>query len=240
MKGRFYGIGCGPGDPELMTVKAVRLLAEASIVAYPCAKAEGGVARGIAKTYLRPDQTLIPLVYPVTAGPGADAPGYPALMRRFYDETAAQLAAHLDGGATVAILCEGDPFFFGSFIYWHKRLSPHYDSIVVPGVSSILAAPVAMDRPLCIRTDTVTVMPATMSEDALTDRLLRTDAAVIMKLGRTFAKVRRALVRAGRLDDAVYVERASWADQRVLPAAGIDPATVPYFSVVVVPGSTPD
>jgi precorrin-2/cobalt-factor-2 C20-methyltransferase len=238
MSGRLYGIGVGPGDPELMTLKAIRLLGEADVVAYPTAKLNGGLAIAIAGRYLRPEQQRMPLVYPTTAGPGADAPDYRARMRAFYDETAARLAEPLERGATVALLCEGDPFFFGSFIYWHARLAPRFPTLTVPGISSVMAAPAAAGRPLCRQDDMVTVIPGTRDEDTIAMRLREAEAAVVTKLGRTFAKVRRALAASCCLDRAIYVERATWIEERVLPASEVDPERVPYFSVVVVPSRT--
>lgn len=236
--GRLFGIGVGPGDPELMTLKAVRLLGQAGLVAYPTASAGGGIAIGVAETYLRPDQERLPLVYPVTTGPGADAPDYRARMRAFYDETAALLAARLEGGENVALLCEGDPFFYGSFLYWHARLSPRFATEVVPGVSSIMAAPAAAGRAICRQEDVVAIIPATLPEATIAAKLEACDAAVVMKLGRTFAKVRRALETSGRLERAIYVERASWGEQRVLRVADVEPGRVPYFSLVLVPSET--
>jgi len=240
MTGRLLGIGVGPGDPELMTLKAVRLLGQAEVVAYPTARAGEGLALRIAESFLRPHQQRVPLVYPVTTGPLADAPDYRARMEAFYDETAGQLALELERGRSVALLCEGDPFLYGSFIYWHARLSGRFPTEVVPGVSSVMAAPVMAGRPLCRQEDVVTIIPGTLPEAAIAQRLAATDAAVVMKLGRTFAKVKRALVAAGRLDDAIYVERATWAEQRIAPVAEVEPERVPYFSIVVVPSRTGD
>lgn len=234
--GRFFGVGVGPGDPELLTVKAVRLIGEADVVAYPAAKAGNGVALAAARPYIRDDQTLLPLVYPVTASPEADLPSYPQVMSDFYDRTADEIAALLDAGKTVCVLCEGDPFFYGSFIYWHARLKDRYDTTVTPGVSSILAGPVALGTPLCLRRDTVTVIPGTLPPEELVRRIKAADAAVIMKLGRTFGKVRAAIEEAGVLDRAFYVERASQTAERVMPAAQVDPGSVPYFSIIVIPG----
>lgn len=234
--GRLSGVGVGPGDPELLTLKAVRLIAEADVVAYPAAKAGRGVALSAARPHIRDDQELMPLVYPVTAGPGADLPSYPQVMRDFYDRSAEEIASKLDAGRNVCVLCEGDPFFYGSFIYWHARLKDRYDTTVTPGVSSIMAGPVALGVPLCIRQDTVTIIPGTLPPAELVRRIAGADAAVVMKLGRTFRKVRAALEEAGVLDRAFYVERASQEAERVLPAAEVDPDSAPYFSIIVVPG----
>jgi len=236
MSGVLYGLGLGPGDPELVTMKAVRLLRDADMVAYPTAKAGTGVSLSIVRPYLDPAQQLLPLVYPVTAGPGADAPDYRRRIDDFYDETAEQMAAELARGRKVALACVGDPFFYGSFMFWYARLAARFETIVVPGISSILAGPVAAATPLCFRTQTVTVIPATLPEAEIVTRLKAADAAVIMKLGRTFAKVRRSLEAAGLLEQAIYIERASMEAERVLPAAEVEAGSSPYFSIVMVPG----
>lgn len=234
--GKLSGVGVGPGDPELLTLKALRLIREADVVAYPAAKAGNGVALTAARPHLREGQHLLPLVYPVTASPEADLPSYPEVMRGFYDASAEELAGHLDAGRNVCLLCEGDPFFYGSFIYWHARLKDRYEVTVTPGVSSVMAGPAALGVPLVLRRDTVTVIPGTLPQDELTRRLADADAAVVMKLGRTFAKVRAALEEAGVLERAWYVERASQQAERTLRAADVDPASVPYFSIIVLPG----
>ena len=236
MSGVLYGLGLGPGDPELVTMKAVRLLRGADLVAYPTARAGTGVSLSIIQPYLEERQELLPLVYPVTAGPGADAPEYRQRIDDFYDETAEVMAVQLAKGRSVALACVGDPFFYGSFMFWYARLAARFETVVVPGISSILAGPVAARTPLCFRTQTVTVIPGTLPEDEITRRLKAADAAVIMKLGRTFGKVRKALDAAGLLDKATYIERASMDEERVLPAADVEAGTSPYFSIVMVPG----
>ncbi|HHK73773.1 MAG TPA: precorrin-2 C(20)-methyltransferase [Rhizobiales bacterium] len=240
MAGRFYGIGLGPGDPELMTLKAVRLLRSADVIAYPTAKAGSGVSLGIIQEHLRPSQELFALVYPVTAGPGADAPDYRERINGFYAQTSTAIAGFLEEGRDVAIPCVGDPFFYGSFMYWYGRLSGRFETIVVPGISSILAGAIATGKPLCFRTQTVTVIPGTLPEGEIVRRLGCADAAVIIKLGRTFAKVRRALEHTGMMERAIYVERASMETQRVMPAAQVKTGASPYFSMVVIPGGEID
>ncbi len=236
--GTLAGIGVGPGDPELMTLKGLRLLKAASVVAYPCKSADGGVARRTVEAFLTAEQTLLPMVYPLTAD-GADRADYEVRLAGFYDETAEALAAHLAAGRDVAVLCEGDPFLYGSFMYWHARLKDRFAVLTVPGVSSVVAGPVSAAVPLTVRDDALSVLPGTLGEDDLVARLRGCDAAVILKLGRTWPKVRRALDRAGVLERALYVERASHASENVRPATEVDAARPPYFSMVVVPSARP-
>jgi precorrin-2 C20-methyltransferase/precorrin-3B C17-methyltransferase len=233
--GRLYGVGLGPGDPELVTVKAARLLGSAEVVAYHAARHGNSVAMSIARGYLSGHQVEEPLHYPVTVETTDHPGGYRGALEEFYDDAASRLAVHLDAGRDVMVLCEGDPFFYGSFMHLHKRLSGGYEVIVVPGVTSVAGAAAELGRPLVEGEEILTVLPGTLSPDALARRLADTDAAAIMKLGRTFSGVRDALAVAGRLDEAWYVERATTDRQRVLPLAEVDPATVPYFSVALLP-----
>ena len=159
-------------------------------------------------------------------------------MAEFYEECAERLAAHLEAGRTVVVLAEGDPMFYGSFMYMHDRLSDRFETEVVPGVPAFAAATAAVAEPLVRQTDVLTILPGTLPEPELARRLADTDGAIIMKLGRTFPAVRSALEQAGRLDGALYVERASMPEQRWLPVADVDPESVPYFSLIVVPGDT--
>ncbi|MET9493404.1 precorrin-3B C(17)-methyltransferase [Streptomyces sp. NPDC006552] len=233
--GKLYGVGLGPGDPELMTVAAVRAIAGADVIAYHCARHGRSIARSIAAEHIREGQIEERLMYPLTVETTDHPGGYRGALDDFYAEAAATLAAHLDAGRTVAVLAEGDPFFYGSYQHMHKRLAHRYATTVIPGVTSVSAAAARLGEPLCEDTETLTVIPGTLPEDELTARIAAADSAVVMKLGRTFTKVRAALESSGRLGDARYVERAFMAGERTGALAGIDPQSVPYFSVAVLP-----
>ncbi|MFI7385142.1 precorrin-2 C(20)-methyltransferase [Streptomyces sp. NPDC049813] len=233
--GKLYGVGLGPGDPELMTVAAVRAIAGADVIAYHCARHGRSIARSIAAEHIRDGQIEERLMYPLTVETTDHPGGYRGALDDFYAEAAATLAAHLDAGRTVAVLAEGDPFFYGSYQHMHKRLAHRYDTTVIPGVTSVSAAAARLGEALCEDKETLTVIPGTLPADELTARLAAADSAVVMKLGRTFTKVRAALESAGRLDDARYVERAFMPGERTGPLAGIAPESVPYFSVAVLP-----
>ncbi|MFB9908597.1 precorrin-2 C(20)-methyltransferase [Allokutzneria oryzae] len=235
MSGRLYGVGLGPGDPELVTVKAARLIGAADVIAFHSARHGRSIARSIAEPYLRGDQIEEQLVYPVTTGTTDHPGGYQGAIDEFYASCAQRLAAHLEAGRDVVVLAEGDPFFYGSYMHMHKRLAHRFPTEVVPGVTSVSGASAELGRPLVERDETLTVLPGTLPSDVLAQRVAATDSAVIMKLGRTFEGVRSALDTAGRLGEAWYVERATTEKQRIEPLADVDPATVPYFSVAVLP-----
>ncbi|WP_410631713.1 precorrin-2 C(20)-methyltransferase [Amycolatopsis sp. cmx-4-83] len=233
--GKLYGVGLGPGDPELMTVKAARLISEASVIAYHSARHGRSIARSVAEPYLREGQIEEKLVYPVTTETTDHPGGYEGAIADFYELSAKRLAEHLDAGRDVVLLCEGDPFFYGSYMYMHERLSGRFEAIVVPGVTSVSAASSVLGRPLVQRDEVLTVLPGTLPAPELARRLADTDAAAVLKLGRTFSSVREAFAEAGKLDDAVFVERATWGQQRIEPLASVDPSTVPYFSLALLP-----
>ncbi|MCW2998482.1 MAG: precorrin-2 C(20)-methyltransferase [Solirubrobacterales bacterium] len=235
--GRLYGVGVGPGDPDLVTLKAARLIAGADVVAYPVARraTSGGVARAIAGPHLRDGVIEVAMTYPITIEQTDHPGGYEAAIADFYDASAAELATHLDAGRDVVVLCEGDPFFYGSYMYLHDRLAHRYVTEVVPGVTSFSAAAAAAGTPLVKRDDVLTILPGTLPADVLAARLRSSDAAVVMKLGRTFSGVREAAEAAGVADRAVYVERASSAAERCAPLRDVDAGVVPYMSLVLVP-----
>jgi precorrin-2 C20-methyltransferase / precorrin-3B C17-methyltransferase len=232
--GRLFGVGVGPGDPELMTVKAARVIGAVDVVAYPGARHGNSVARRIAAPHMRPEQVELALSFPVTTEVTEHPGGYEAALGEFYDEAAAAIAGHLDAGRDVAVLCEGDPFFYGSYMYLHERLAPRYRTSVIPGVTGFSAAAASAGTPLVKRDDVFMALPGTLPKEELATRLRTADAAVVMKLGRTFAKVRDALADSGVAGRGIYVERASSAEERVAPLAEVE-GKVPYMSLVLVP-----
>lgn len=226
MTGILYGLGVGPGDPELVTLKALRLLCACPVIAYLAANASDSVARAIVAEHLPGGQTEIVIRIDMAA-PAADG-------QAVYDRAAGELAGHLAAGRDVAVPCEGDPLFYGSFQYLLTRLAGRFPVQVVPGVSSLTAAAAAVPVPLTSRNDVLTVLPAPLDAAALRGRLAAADAAAVMKLGRHFDKVRGVLDDLGLTGRAIYVERAGLPGQRVLPLAEVRPP-VPYFSMILVP-----
>jgi precorrin-2/cobalt-factor-2 C20-methyltransferase len=226
MSGKVLGLGVGPGDPELITVKALRLLRQAAVVAYPAPETGASFARAILARWLSPAQREIVIRMPL------ESARFPA--QAVYDEAARRIAAELAGDRDVAVLCQGDPFFYGSFMYLFGRLAERFPVDVVPGVSSLTACAAAARWPLAAREDALIVLPAGLSEQQLMCRLAEVQAAAIIKLGRHFAKVRSVLETLGLAADACYVERASLASERVLPLDRVDAASVPYFSMILL------
>ena len=230
MSGTLYGIGLGPGDPELVTLKAMRLMRAAAVVAYPVPDGGTSLARQIAAPYLSETQTELEIPVPMRTerGPAQEA----------YDEAAKAIALHLDGGQDVALLCEGDPFFYGSFMYLHARLAGRFPVEIVPGVSSPAACTAAAARPLCARNEALTILPAPLPDTELRARLARTDAAIVIKLGRHLPRLRRLLDELGLSRRTLYVRHASLPQQEVLALADA-PEVAPYFSMLLIPGSDP-
>lgn len=235
-KGKLYGVGTGPGDPELMTLKAVRALREADVVAFFCKKGSTGNGRGIAAAHIRPGTAELPLTYPVTIEKHRKSEDYGAEITAFFDRSAQEIAAHLEQGRTVAVLSEGDPLLYGSYMHLHLRLAPRFEAEVVAGVTAMSGCWSMTGLPLVQGDDVLTVLPGTLDETDLATRLAGTGGAVIMKVGRNLPKIRRALAQAGRLGSAVYVERGTMESgfAEPLETRGDEPA--PYFSIVLVPG----
>jgi precorrin-2/cobalt-factor-2 C20-methyltransferase len=229
--GRFLGVGVGPGDPELLTLKAARILQESPVIAYVSVAGRPSIARQIAARHLPPGRREINLALPMQS--------VPELAEAAYDEGASRIGAELEQGHDVAVLCEGDPFVYGSFAQLFDRLGERYRTEVVPGVVSFTAAAAAARRPLVSRTQTMVVLPATLPSAALAKKLESADAAAILKLGRHLAKVREVIVELGLLERAVYVEHASDARERVVRLVDLVADEAPYFSLLLLPGGRP-
>ncbi|MEO3703578.1 precorrin-2 C(20)-methyltransferase [Trichormus azollae] len=226
-KGRLYGIGVGPGDPELLTLKALRLLRTAPVIAYQSAIDKDSIARKIVSQYLSKNQVEVLFHLPRALEPEK--------AKSIYDQEVEPIAEHLAAGRNVVVLCEGDPFFYGSFMYLFTRLSDEYQTEVVPGISSLMACPVSLGVPFTYYNDILTVLPATLPTEMLTSHLLATDAAAIIKLGRHFGRVRDILHQLGLASRAKYIERATMTQQRIVPLDEVNPDDVPYFSMIVIP-----
>lgn len=225
MTGTLYGLGIGPGDPELITLKAHAILTRVPVIAYPAPEHGDSLARRIVASHLPGGQREIAIRMPL------DAARFP--LRAVYDEAAETIRAALDAGEDVAALCEGDPFLYGSFAYLFARLADSHRVEVVPGVSSLTAAAAVAAQPLALRNDILTVIPAPLPDAEIARRLDETDTAAIMKLGRHLGRVRALIERLGLSQRACYVEHATMAGQKVLPL-GEAPEPAPYFSLVLV------
>ena len=235
MTGKLIGVGTGPGDPDLLTIKAVRAIESADVVAYFAKQGNASNARAIVANHLT-TQVEEQLGYPVTTEIDRRHDDYKAATSAFYAEAADRVAAHLDAGRTVAVLSEGDPLFYGSYMHIHVRLAPRYTTEVIPGVTAMSGCWSAAGLPLVQGDDILSVLPGTLDEIDLRDRLNNTDGAVIMKVGRNLPKIRRALELAGRLDSAVYVERGTMANGHSIRLAEKADDVAPYFAIVLVPG----
>lgn len=226
MTGTLYGLGVGPGDPELVTVKAVRLVRACPVLAYPAPEHGDSLARAIMAPHLPGGQIEIAIRMPLSAA------RFPAA--EVYDAAAAAIGEHLRAGRDVAVLCLGDPLLWGSFIYLLGRLAARSRVEIVPGVASPMAAASALHLPLAARDDALTILPATLPDARLEQALRDAESVAIIKLGRHFGRVRALLDRLGLGVDARYIEHATMDSQRVLPVRDVDPDRVPYFSLIIV------
>jgi precorrin-2/cobalt-factor-2 C20-methyltransferase len=234
--GTLFGVGLGPGDPELMTLKAVRVLSSASVVAHFRKAGRAGHARTIATSHIRPDATEVAFEYPVTTEVNFREDGYVSAIRDFYAASATSIIKHLESGRDVALLCEGDPFFYGSFLHMYDRIKDAHSVTVIPGITGMSGCWTAAQAPITYGDDVMTVLPGTLDKDALAKHLRQADAAVIMKVGHNLEKIKGALRDAGRYDDAIYVERGTMPGERVTRLSELGDCAVPYFSIVLLPG----
>lgn len=233
--GTLHVVGVGPGDPELITLRAAKILQAAPVVAYFCRHDTMGHARRIAQAHIAPNTQEMRLAYPFTTEISVKDPAYHTNMNAFYDRCAQDIAVVLEQGQDVALLCEGDPFLYGSAMYLFDRLHGQFEAQVVPGISAMSGCWSQAALPMTHGDDVLCVLPATMPEQDLVNWLEKADAAVVMKIGRNMPKLRKALEQAGRLPEAVYVERGTQVDTRRLPLAECD-GPAPYFSLALVPG----
>ena len=233
-EGLLMGVGVGPGDPELLTLKAVRALENADVVAHFAKAGNVSNARTTAAQYLRPGVHELSLQYPVTTELPVSDTTYRSTTNRFFDESAAAIAEHLQAGRAVAVLSEGDPLFFGSYMHVHVRLMGRFRTQVIPGVTAMSGCWSAARLPIVQGDDVLTVLPGTLEESELVRRLRRNEPAVVMKLGRNLPKVRRSLIESDRIRDAIYVERGTMQAERMMPLAEKPDDSAPYFAIVLV------
>jgi precorrin-2/cobalt-factor-2 C20-methyltransferase len=236
MPATVYGVGLGPGDPELMSVKAARLIAKAGVIAYFRKPGRAGHARTLVDGMLAAGVIEEALEYPVTTEIALEDPAYNEALRIFYEECVQRLLRHISAGRDVTVLCEGDPFLYGSFMHLHSRITGRVPMVVVPGISGMSGCWTASGTPITFGDDVLTVVPATLDEATLLARLRSIDALVVMKLGRNLPKVRRALQAAGLAERAVYVERGTMAGEKVLPLSEKSDDEAPYFSMILIHG----
>ncbi len=229
VKGRLYGLGVGPGDPELLTLKAHRILTSVPVIAYPALESGKSLARAIVVEFIRPEQIEIPIALPFSVERSAQP---------YYDIAAEKIAEYLHAGQDVAVLCEGEPMLYGSFIYLFNRLAGQFKTEVIPGISSTFASAAMLGAPLTYRNDVLSIVPATLDPEKLRDHLALADAAIIIKLGRHFTKVRASLEDLGLLSRALYIEHATMPHQIIRPIAEVEPTEVPYWALILVPSQT--
>jgi precorrin-2/cobalt-factor-2 C20-methyltransferase len=233
--GTVFGVGVGPGDPELVTVKAARLLAKARTVAYFSKRGKTSNALLAAEPYLHPEAERLPLVYPYTTEIAASHPQYVAALESFYADGASQIIEQIRAGRDVIVLCEGDPLFYGSYLHLHLRLSAEHRCVVIPGITSFAGCAARAGIPLAHTDRVFSIVPGTLPEAELELRLLTGDPMAIIKLGRNFGKVKAVLERVGRAADATFVERGTTTSERIVPLYEQTGDTSIYFSLILVP-----
>jgi len=232
--GMLIGVGVGPGDPELMTLKAVHALERADVVAHFAKAGNPSNARATAANYIKPATRELQLLYPVTTEHPTSETAYRTAIDSFFDEAAARIAECLEAGQLVAVLSEGDPLFFGSYMHIHIRLMSRFRTSVIPGVTAMSGCWSAAGLPIVRGDDVLSVLPGTLDEAELVRRLRQNEPTVVMKLGRNLPKVRRALTASGRLENAIYVERGTMHNERLMPLAEKTDDCAPYFAIVLV------
>lgn len=235
-KGILYGVGLGPGDPELITLKALNVIKSTPVVAYFSKKGARSRARAIVGRWLREGIEELPLCYPLTRELHFNDPGYIAEINAFYTEVCERIGQQLAADKKVALLCEGDPLFYGSFIHIYMRMKDHFETIIIPGVSGMSGCWTAAKLAITRGDDVLSVLPGTLEGPALTARLCTCDAAIIIKIGSNLAKVRQAIEAAGRSKTAIYVEQGTMEEEVILSLNEKTDDHAPYFSMILIPG----
>jgi precorrin-2/cobalt-factor-2 C20-methyltransferase len=235
--GTLIGVGLGPGDPELLTVKAAETIRTSPVIAFFAKEGRRGSARQIADRWIPEGRIEVPLYYPLTTETRFDNPVYVTTLQRFYETATDALAAHLQAGRDVALLAEGDPLFYGSFMHLYIRLRNRFNTMIIPGITGMTGCWGVAGEPMTWGDDVLTVLPGTLPEEELVSRLASTHAAVVIKLGRNFPKVRAAIARANLISRAIYVERGTMAGESVMRLCDKANDEAPYFSLILIPGN---
>lgn len=237
-KAKLYGVGVGPGDPELITLKGLNAIKNADVIAFHQTKTKTSNALKIVKNWLNDKQILAPLTYPVTTEKSSFSDCYEKELNLFYMEATQFIENYLQQGLTVCVIAEGDPLFYSSFMYIYDRLGKRFETEIIPGISSVFAAAAAFQTPICYRNQSFTVLSGVLDKETLIEKLKQTDSCAIMKLGRNFEKVKQALYETHLQSRALYVERVTMNEQRIIPLDEVKGDQSPYFSLILVPGQS--
>lgn len=235
-QGHLIGVGVGPGDPELLTVKAVNAVKNADVIAYFSKEGHKSNARHIVEPYIAAHQIELPLPYPLTIEEDSKSAKYQSMIDTFFNESANLVAHHLKEGKTVAVLSAGDPFLYGSYMHLHMRLSKQFKAEVIPGIMAMAGCWTLADTPIAQGDDVLTILPGILTEEVLEKHLQQSEAAVIMKVGRNITKIKRAIEKSGKLHRSIYVERGTMDNGKVIPLKDVEGDNAPYFSLILVPG----
>lgn len=236
---KLIGVGVGPGDPELITVKGMKAIQSAEIVVYHETEKHNSNALNIARCFISKKALLQPLTYPVTTETNSRSDGYKQELNLFYKNAEQLIDSYLKIGKTVVVLAEGDPLFYSSFMYIYDRLGKNYPTEIIPGISSIFGAASVLQTPLCYRNQSFTVLSGVLDKQLLIEKLQNGDAFAILKVGRNLDKIKDALQATGLFKRALYIERATMAEQQIIPFAKVDGQQSPYFSLILIPGNNP-
>ena len=235
-KGRIYGVGLGPGARDLLSVRADRLVREARHIAFFRKVGRAGHARQIVSPLLSEDVIEFAMEYPITTEIPLSDPRYNEVLSDFYAKCCAHISSLSMAGEDVIILCEGDPFFYGSFMHIYSRVKDTLPVEVVPAITGMSAAWTATNIPISWGDDILTILMGTLDAAILENQLRDTNAAVIMKIGHNLPKIKQALKITERFDDAFIVEYASMAEQSVRRLSSYDKENAPYFSIIILHG----